>query len=178
MSATFFFASAVCAGFVLIGLVAYTTLWPRPEHRPSITALLGLLGFALIASPNWTSISIRGEGLELSLLREMQARQLEALAGLQAEACAEPAALPEPARAALGAPAPASHPGKRAPEPSGARPQPPAEAEPPAPLSRERAQRLVDAFERGELPLRALSNRELLTLNERLSERARASLRP
>lgn len=171
MSAIFFFASAVCAGFVLLGLVAYTTVWPRPEHRPSITALLGLLGFALVASPNWTSISIRGKGLELSLLREMQARQLEALADLQAEACAEPEALPLRSRAAIAAPSGKT--GPRAPEP----PEP-AEADPPAPLSRERAQHLIDAFERGELELRALSNRELLALNERLSERARASLRP
>ena len=78
-----FFAFAVGAGFVLIGLVVYSYVRPQPEHRASVTALLGLLGFALVASPNFTSISIKSEGLELSLLREMQARQLKALVALQ-----------------------------------------------------------------------------------------------
>ncbi len=80
MGSTIFFALAVGAGFVLLGLVVYSYVRPHPHHKPSVTALLGLLGFALIASPNFTSISIRSEGLELSLIREMQARQLRALA--------------------------------------------------------------------------------------------------
>ena len=90
VDSTLFFLSAVGAGFVMIGLVVYSYVRPRPEHRPSVTALLGLLGFALVASPNFTSISIRSEGLELSLLREMQARQLEALEELQRRGTASP----------------------------------------------------------------------------------------
>jgi len=177
VSATFFFASAVCAGFVLIGVVAHATLRPQPQQRPSVTALLGLLGFALVASPNWTSISIRGEGLELSLLREMQARQLQALTELRAGTCPEPA--PEAGAAPAAAPPGPAGDGKPAPglaQPPKPGPTAARAADPGPALPLERAQRLVDAFERGEIELRFLSNRELLALNERLSERVRASL--
>ena len=43
MDTWIFYGSAVAAGFVLIGLVVYSYVRPRPEHRPSVTALLGML---------------------------------------------------------------------------------------------------------------------------------------
>jgi hypothetical protein len=176
VSSNLFFAAAVGAGFVLIGLVVYSYVRPRPEHRPSVTALLGLLGFALVASPNWTSISIKGEGLELSLIREMQARQLEALEELReatAGSALAPTAAPRPAPAT-------SRPGIRPPSPEPVRPaiDPPPEAAQPDPspslataLSEDQKQELFAAFERGELELRKLTTTELLALNERVTER-------
>lgn len=181
MDASLFFAAAVLAGFVLIALVVYSYVRPQPEHRPSVTALLGLLGFALVASPNWTSISIKSEGLELSLLREMQARQLEVLTELQGRSGELPAAAPS-----AGAAGPRTTPRSAAPERG-------------APAGRDASQResgagersearapdasdgageqILEAFDRGELDLRALSTAELLALNARLNELAKAERR-
>lgn len=185
VDSTAFFGFAVGAGFVLIGLVVYSYVRPQPEHRPSVTALLGLLGFALVASPNWAAISIRSDGLELSLLREMQARQLQALTDLQTRV-ASPAAPAPPAAEAVPAPDPAAEAPAppRAPQPGVA---PPAPTEPearevhhtvraeavPSRLTPERQAQLVEAYGRGELDLRTLTNAELLGLNERFSERVR-----
>jgi hypothetical protein len=165
-----FFAAAVGAGFVLIGLVVYSYVRPQPEHRPSVTALLGLLGFVLIASPNWTSISIRSENLELSLLREMQARQLQALAELQGGARAEPAAAPPPR---LDPPEPANAtppPDVRPPTPDpGSGREPLRAGTPPPSPSPTHSERLFEAFARGDLDLRQLSDTELLDLNDRIT---------
>jgi xanthosine utilization system XapX-like protein len=181
----YFFTLAVGAGFLLIGLVIYSYLRPKPEHRPSVTALLGLLGFALVASPNWTRISIRSDGLELSLLREIEGRQLRALTALH-ERMSATAAAPEPA--AVSAPmAPAATPAAEGPTD---------EASPEeSPLSgsmesrgvgrravardAEALEHLIDAYHRGELDLSALSDAELLALSDQVSApRSWASRRP
>ena len=166
-----FFACAVGAGFVLLGLVVYSYVRPHPEHRPAITGLLGVLGFALVASPNWTSISIRSDGMELSLLREMGARQLRALAEFQRWAEAQspsrapgsfgPAAAPQPSRGSGEAPAPPDPPGHGSSQPD----------EEPASPSPERTERLFDALGRGDLDLRTLTDPELLALNELVTAR-------
>ena len=182
-SSTLFFGLAVTAGFLLIGVVAYGYVHPRPEQRTSVTTLLGLLGFALIASPNFTSISIRSDegGLELSLIREMQARQLEAITSLSGGAPSlsgrPPAAEVEPVRSSpqplrrSRASATASG-ASSAPLP--APPSRPATHPPPSetPLSDDDKKRIFGAFSRGELDLSRLSNRELLVLNEQVTARA------
>ncbi len=173
MGSTIFFALAVGAGFVLLGLVVYSYVRPHPQHKPSVTALLGLLGFALIVSPNFTSISIRSEGLELSLIREMQARQLRALAeipdlaatvGLEEDDFDSPSGAGHPSGAP---PAPRSIPSFRRPSED----ESDASDEPASPLSEDRKERLLSAFERGDLELRKLTNLELLALNERVAAR-------
>ena len=55
MDTWIFYGSAVAAGFVLIGLVVYSYVRPRPEHRPSVTALLGML---TSCSSNVTAVNI------------------------------------------------------------------------------------------------------------------------
>jgi hypothetical protein len=164
-----FQALAVAAGFALVGVVAYSYVRPRPSQRPSITALIGVLGFALVSSPNWTSISFKGEGLELSLIREMQGRQLEALAAL--ESC-------EDAQAADGESETSPH-SVRVPATTPPRPVDPVEpamgGEKPEPLP-DPEKELLAQFERGELQLRELSNRELLTLNALVTRRTTGSL--
>jgi len=159
-----FQALAVAAGFVLVGVVAYSYVRPRASQRPSITALIGVMGFALISSPNWTSISFKGEGLELSLIREMQGRQLEALAAL--ETCGdgqasngEAATSPDSIRVPATTPPHPMNPVDRAPG-----------SETPESLP-EPERELLAQFERGELQLRELSNQELLTLNALVTRR-------
>lgn len=163
MEQNLFFTLAVGAGFLLIGLVIYSYLKPKPEHRPSVTALLGLLGFALVASPNWTRISIRSEGLELSLLREMEGRQLRALTTLlDRVGTDEPAAAPEPPPVVpeepseVDAPPDGEEPASDGPESRRA-------------LAASGMEQLLARYRRGELDLGALSDAELLALNEQLS---------
>jgi hypothetical protein len=164
-----FQALAVAAGFGLVGVVAYSYVRPRPAQRPSITALIGVLGFALVSSPNWTSISFKGEGLELSLIREMQGRQLEALAAL--ETCGdESSTVGEPTTSPHSVRRPATLPPRPVdpvdPEHGGEAPEPLPDPE----------KELLAQFERGELQLRALSNRELLTLNALVTRRTTGRL--
>lgn len=176
MSGTLFFAAAVAAGLLLLGAVAYSYLRPRPGQRASVTSLLGILGFALVASPNWTSISIKSEGLELSLIRELQARQLAILSELRGgeaidrttETLAPPAA-PAPREA------PSAPRGPVQPLPSDER----APTAGPRAVARtgesrvspRRIQDLVSAFERGELLFSQLSDRELLALSQQVTSR-------
>jgi hypothetical protein len=160
---------AVVAGFALVGVVAYSYVRPSPGQRPSITALIGVLGFALVSSPNWTSISFKGEGLELSLIREMQGRQLEALAALESCESGEAAdpgseASPHSIRVPATTPADPMDPVDRA--PGGEEPEPVPDPE----------RELLAQFDRGELQLRDLSNRELLTLNALVTRRTTGTL--
>jgi hypothetical protein len=166
MGSNTFFAAAVGAGCILIAPVVYSYVRPHPEHRPSVTALLGLLGVVLIASPNWTSISIRGKGLELELLREMQARQLRAHLQANPRAIAAPTPRPAPDARRRNAAAPALAPGasplegpEAAPEKTPARSQGP-----------NRTDELFESFSRGELDLRQLSDEQLLALNSHVTE--------
>lgn len=176
MSGTLFFAAAVAAGLLLLGAVAYSYLRPQPGQRSSVTSLLGILGFALVASPNWTSISIKSEGLELSLIRELQARQLAILSELRspdapaADAASESRSTPSSPRTAPASP------------PREAQPAPPAASEPVAgpravartaasEVSQERIEDLFSAFERGELALSQLSDGELLALSQQITSR-------
>lgn len=179
-----FFTFAVGAGFLLIGLVFYAYLRPKPEHRPAVTALLGLLGFALIASPNWTRISIRSDGLELSLLREIEGRQLRALGALR-ETLHERGAAPPDLRSEPPS-SPSIRPRRGDPQRRG---KPDAEREEPpedgafaagvlATGSGRPADRLLDAYERGELDLSALSDAELLDLSEYITARKARAPRP
>ena len=174
MTSTPFFVSAVAAGFVLVGVVAYSYVHPQPEHRPSVTALLGILGFALIASPNWTSISLRGRDIELSLIREMQTRQLEALVEEDSDGAAREHGARSPRRLAPTAERPGEN-DEATPdrdrdegleEAAGAR------------LSGaldERGKTWIHAFDRGLLELNTLSNAELLALNEYVTLQGRNS---
>ncbi len=176
MSGTLFFGAAVAAGLLLLGAVVYSYLQPQPGQRTSVTSLLGILGFALVASPNWTSISIKSEGLELSLIRELQARQLAILSEIRSDdAAAAPAASdarPDPPGAHSAPPAPRLE----------SAPAPPAASDPvgrPRAVARsaasgvspQRVEHLFDAFERGELALAQLSDGELLALSQQITSR-------
>jgi hypothetical protein len=176
MSGNLFFAAAVAAGLGLLATVAWSYLNPRPGQRASVTSLLGVLGFALVASPNWTSISIKSEGLELSLIRELQARQLAILSELRVtearpadpdppQRAAEPRAKPAPTEPTRDQP---TQPRKTAPDEV-----PRVIARAPA-LSPERIEQLFLAFERGELRLSQLSDSELLALSQQIGARGRA----
>ncbi len=176
MSGTLFFAAAVAAGLLLLGAVAYSYVRPRPGQRASVTSLLGILGFALVASPNWTSISIKSDGLELSLIRELQARQLAILSELRADENADGEPLP-------GAEPPASGPRVEPALPVDPPPQPPGPQRvlEPAPravariaqqrVPAERIAQLLQAFERGEIVLSGLSDSELLALSQQITSR-------
>lgn len=176
MSSTLFFAAAVAAGLLLLASVAWSTLHPRPGQRASVTSLLGILGFALVASPNWTSISIKSNGLELSLIRELQARQLAILSELRGGV--DPPAAPK--RAAPPAEVGPGHPPTVPREESEPAPQPEnLPAGDPRALARiamasvpaERVQHLLEAFDRGELALSGLSDGELMALSDQISAR-------
>ena len=169
VSSDLYQALAVAAGFALVGVVAYSYVRPGPAQRPSVTALIGVLGFALVSSPNWTSISFKGEGLELSLIREMQGRQLEALTAL--EVCegehasnGEATTSPPPERIPATTPPRSTDPVE--PEDGRGEPEPIPDPE----------RELLAQFDRGELQLRDLSNRELLTLNALVTRRTTGGL--
>ena len=130
-------------------LVAHSCVPPGPEPRPSITALLGFLGFALGSSPSWTSISF--EGLELPLIREMHGRQLEAR-GSDERANGDSATSARHGRIPAATPPPA-HPVDPAPSGEDREAVPSSERE------------LLAQRDRWELPPRALPNPELLALN-------------
>jgi hypothetical protein len=77
-----FFVTAVTLGAALLLVVAWTHLHGGTGSAAT-SAMLGLLGFALVGSPLWASIIVKGEGFEISVLRECE-KQAEKTAELLA----------------------------------------------------------------------------------------------
>lgn len=89
----YFYAFAAGMGALLLLASVWSHLRPSAGRNKVVGALLPLLGFALVGSPIWSSISLKTEQLEISVERQRQI--IEALAA-SSDGGSPPPFVPEP----------------------------------------------------------------------------------
>jgi hypothetical protein len=79
MTETWFFAVAVVIGAIVLAAVLWIFIRATVERSVVLSTTLTLVGFALVSTPLWGSIAIKGPQWEITLLRQTSEKQLETI---------------------------------------------------------------------------------------------------
>lgn len=77
MTETWFFAVAVATGAVVLAAVLWIFIRAPVQRSVVLSTTLTLVGFALVSTPLWGSIAIKGPQWEITLLKQRSEMQLK-----------------------------------------------------------------------------------------------------